>query len=200
MARRRLPLLVAALALAVGTTSACSDLDGTDGKTWITGEGSLQQVAVADRGAAVEADGEDLDGEPLDLADYRGKVVVLNVYASWCPPCRAEMPTVVELSEHADPAQVAFLGVNIRDNDSAARAFGKNVGIGFPSFADPGSSVLLSLSDELGPYSLPSTVVLDRQGRVAALVLGKIPGAVTLQDVVDDVVAEGAGEGATADG
>jgi len=114
------------------------------------------------------------------------------------------MPTVVQLAAHADPTQVAYLGVNIRDNDSAARAFGDNVGIEFPSFADPGSSVLLDLSDELGPYSLPSTVVLDRDGRVAALVLGKIPGAVTLQDVVDDVVddvvAEGDAGGATADG
>ena len=197
---RRLPALLAALALAAGGLSACSDLDGTDGKTWITGEGSLQQVPVAERGKPVEAKGDDLDGSPLDLADYRGKVVVLNVYASWCPPCRTEMPTVVQLADHADPAQVAYLGVNIRDNESAARAFGDNAGVAFPSFADPSSAVLLSLSDKLGPYSLPSTVVLDREGRVAALVLGKIPGAVTLQDVVDDVAAEDAGGGATADG
>jgi thiol-disulfide isomerase/thioredoxin len=192
---RRLPLLVTALVLALGTTSACSDLDGTEGKTWITGEGSLQQVPAGERGKPVEVTGDDLDGDPLDLADYRGKVVVLNVYASWCPPCRAEMPTVVQLAEHADAAQVAYLGVSIRDNDSAARAFGENFGIGFPSFSDPSSAVLLALSDKLGPYSLPSTVVLDREGRVAALVLGKIPGAVTMQDVVDDVVAEGVAEG-----
>ena len=190
MPRRRLPLLVATLLLAAAASTACSDLDGTDGKTWITGEGSLQQVSVAERGRPVDVAGEDLEGAPLDLADYRGKVVVLNVYASWCPPCRAEMPTVVQLAEHADPAQVEYLGVNIRDNGSAARAFVDNQGIGFPSFADPGSAVLLALSDKLGPYSLPSTVVLDREGRVAALVLGKIPGAVTMQDVVDDVVAE----------
>lgn len=187
---RRLLVLMAALAVTAATASACTDLDGTDGKTWITGAGSLEQVPVGDRGRPVEATGEDLDGDALDLADYRGKVVVINVYASWCPPCRAEMPTVVELAEHADPAQVSYLGVNIRDNDSAARAFGENFDVGFPSFADPSSSVLLALSDKLGPYSLPSTVVLDRQGRVAALVLGKIPGAVTMQDVVDDVVAE----------
>ncbi len=192
--RRRVPVLLAALAVTVGMATACTDLDGTEGKTWITGAGSLQQVSVADRGEPVDVSGEDLDGEPLDLADERGKVVVLNVYASWCPPCRAEMPTVVELADHADPGEVTYLGVNIRDNDSAARAFGENFGIDFPSFADPSSAVLLALSDELGPYSLPSTVVLDRAGRVAALVLGKIPGAVTLQDVVDDVVAEGAAE------
>jgi thiol-disulfide isomerase/thioredoxin len=202
MVRRRLSLLVAALALAAGATTACSDLDGTDGKTWITGAGSLQQVAEADRGSPVEAAGKDLDGQALDLADYRGKVVVLNVYASWCPPCRAEMPTVVQLASHADSTQVAYLGVNIRDNDSAARAFGANQDIGFPSFSDPSSAVLLALSDKLGPYSLPSTVVLDREGRVAALVLGRIPGAVTMQDVVDDVVAEGSAvtEGTGTDG
>jgi thiol-disulfide isomerase/thioredoxin len=200
MPRRRFPALVAALVLAVGGVGACSDLDGTDGKTWITGEGSLQQVPVADRGKPVEASGDDLAGDPLDLADYRGKVVVLNVYASWCPPCRTEMPTVVQLADHADASQVAYVGVNIRDNDSAARAFGDKVGIDFPSFADPSSAVLLSLSDELGPYSLPSTVVLDREGRVAALVLGKIPGAVTMQDVVDDVVAESSDAGADARG
>ena len=79
MQRRRLPLLLAALALAVSTATACSDLDGTDGKTWITSEGSIQQVSAADRGQPVEADGEDLDGQPLDLADYRGRVVVLSL-------------------------------------------------------------------------------------------------------------------------
>lgn len=187
---RRLSLLVAALVLAVGTTSACSDLDGTDGKTWITGEGSLDRVPVAERGDPVEVTGEDLDGNPLDVADDRGKVVVLNVYASWCPPCRAEMPTVVELAKGSDPSQVSWLGVNIRDNGASARTFTEDFGVEFPSFADPSSAVLLALSDRLGPYSLPSTVVLDREGRVAALVLGKIPGARTMQDVVDEVVAE----------
>jgi thiol-disulfide isomerase/thioredoxin len=197
---RRLCLLVAALAVTVGTATACSDLDGTDGKTWITGEGSIHEIPVAERGQPVEVSGEDLEGDPLDLTDQRGKVVVLNVYASWCPPCRAEMPTVVELADHADPTQVSYVGVNIRDNASAARAFGDSFGVGFPSFADPSSAVLLALSDQLGPYSLPSTVVLDQEGRVAALVLGRIPGAVTLQNVVDDVVAEGVSAGASAHG
>ena len=187
---RRLVAVVVTLVAATAAVSGCSDLDGTDGKTWITGAGSLEQVPPAQRGTPVDAAGEDLEGRPLDLADYRGRVVVLNVYASWCPPCRAEMPTVVELANGADPAEVAYLGVNIRDNASAARVFGENFGVEFPTFSDPSSAVLLALSDELGPYSLPSTVVLDRRGRVAALLLGKIPGAVTVQDLVDDVAAE----------
>jgi len=197
---RRTAVLLAALAVAAGTTTACSDLDGTDGKTWITGEGSVQQIPVADRGKPVDVTGEDLDGNPLDLADQRGKVVVLNVYAAWCTPCRVEMPTVVELSEHADPSQVSWFGVNIRDDRDAARTFGEDFGVEFPTFSDPSSAVLLSLSDELGPYSLPSTVVLDRDGRVAAMVLGKIPGAATMQDVIDEVVAEGAAGAGADDG
>ena len=186
MDRRTLLSLPALLLLAAG----CSDVEGTDGKTWITGEGRLERIGVADRGDPVEASGEDLDGNPLDLADFRGKVVVLNVFASWCGPCRAEMPQVVGLAGDADPAQVQYVGVNIRDNDAAARAFAANFDVDFPSFSDPSSSVLLRLSDQLGPYSLPSSVVLDRRGRMAALVLGSIPGTVTFREVVDDVVAE----------
>jgi thiol-disulfide isomerase/thioredoxin len=187
--RRRLLALVT-IVVTVATATACTDLQGTDGKTWITGAGVITQIDPQDRGKPVSADGEDLDGDPLDLADYRGKVVVLNVWASWCPPCRSEMPTVVGLAGDADPSQVVYLGVNIRDNAAAARSFGDKVDMDFPSFDDPSSSVLLALSDRLGPYSLPSTVVLDRQGRMAALVLGAIPGAVTFQDIVDEVVAE----------
>ena len=172
--------------------AGCSDLQGTEGKEWITGEGRILQVAPADRSAPVTADGEDLDGEALDLEDFRGRVVVLNVWASWCPPCREEMPAVVDLSEEYDADDVAVLGVNIRENGGAdaARAFVRDQDIGFPSFYDPGGEVLLGLSDKLGPYSLPSTVVLDRDGRLAVLVLGAIPGKVSMQDVIDEVAAE----------
>lgn len=183
----------AALAVAVGllTVAGCSDLQGTEGKEWITGEGRIIEVAPSERAAPVEAGGEDLDGNALDLDDYRDRVVVLNVYASWCPPCRAEMPLVVDLADSYDPAEVAFLGVNIRDaSRDNAEAFIRAQDVDFPSFYDPGSEVLLRLSDELGPYSLPSTVVLDRRGRLAVLVLGEIPGAVSMRDAIDQVLAE----------
>lgn len=183
----------AALAVAVGllTVAGCSDLQGTEGKEWITGEGRIIEVAPSERAAPVEAGGEDLDGNALDLDDYRDRVVVLNVYASWCPPCRAEMPLVVDLADSYDPAEVAFLGVNIRDaSRDNAEAFIRAQDVDFPSFYDPGSEVLLRLSDDLGPYSLPSTVVLDRRGRLAVLVLGEIPGAVSMRDAIDQVLAE----------
>ncbi len=147
---------------------------------------------MAERGEPVEVSGEDLDGNPLDLADHRGKVVVLNVYASWCPPVPGRDADRRRAGQRLRPEPgAAGSGVNIRDNDAAARRPStEDFGVDFPTFDDPGSAVLLALSDRLGPYSLPSTVVLDREGRVAALVLGKIPGAQTMQDVVDEVVAE----------
>jgi peroxiredoxin len=85
---------------------------------------------------------------------------------------------------------VQFLGVNIRDDVASAQGFGREYGIDFPTFDDPSSAILLALSEKVGPYSLPSTVVLDREGRLAALVLGAIPGARTMQDVIDDVASE----------
>ena len=170
--------------------AGCSDLQGTEGKEWITGS-SITVVEPADRAAPVSASGEDLDGDDLSIEDHRGKVVVLNVYASWCPPCRKEMPLVGELAASYDPDEVTFLGVNIRDASSDnAEALLRGQDVELTSFYDPGSEVLLNLSDKLGAYSLPSTVVLDRQGRLAVLVLGEIPGAKTMSDAIDDVVAE----------
>jgi len=183
---------VAALGVAVGllAVTGCSDLQGTEGKEWITGS-SITVVEPADRDPAVEASGEDLDGEALAVEDYRGQVLVLNVYASWCPPCRKEMPLVGELADAYPDDEVAFLGVNIRDSSTEnAQAFLRGQDVELRSFYDPGSEVLLDLSDRLGAYSLPSTLVLDRDGRLAVLVLGEIPGARTMKDLIDDVVAE----------
>ena len=185
---RRLPVVGLLVALLVST--GCSDLQGTDGKQWISGEGTIVEIAPEDRGDPVEASGEDLDGNPLDLADYRGRVVVANVWASWCPPCRSEMPTVVALADSLPAQDVAVLGVNIRNDAASARSFAREAGMEFPSFYDPSSEVLLGFSDDIGPYSLPSTAVLDRQGRLAAIVLGALPGRVTVQDLVEDVAAE----------
>lgn len=184
-------LLVVALLVLTG----CSGLQGTEGKQWISGEGTIVQIAPEDRGEPVEAAGEDLDGQPLDVADFRGRVVVANVWASWCPPCREEMPAVVALVDSLPPEDVVVVGVNIRESGglAAARSFVREAGIDFPSFYDPSSEVLLDFSDEIGPYSLPSTAVLDRQGRLAAIVLGAIPGQATMQDVVEEIAAEPAG-------
>ena len=181
-------LLVVSLLVLTG----CSGLQGTDGKQWITGDGQIVQIAPADRGEPIQASGEDLDGAPLDIAAYRGRVVVANVWASWCPPCRKEMPTVVDLANTLPSDDVAVVGVNIRENGiAAAQSFVREAGMEFPSFYDPSSEVLLGFSEDIGPYSLPSTAILDREGRLAAIVLGVIPGRETIEALIEEIAAEG---------
>ncbi len=187
MRRARIAVAVTVGMLAV---TGCSDLQGTDGKEWITGEAKVITVPEAERVAPVEASGEDLDGDDLAIEDYRDRVVVLNVWAQWCPPCRKEMPLLVDVvGDLGDDA--VLVGINVRETGvDNARAFMRTSEVDFPSFYDPGSEILLALTDKVGPYSLPSTVVLDREGRMAALVLGEIPSARTMSDVIDDVVDE----------
>jgi thiol-disulfide isomerase/thioredoxin len=190
---RRLAVLLLAPVTVLALTG-CTDLGNTGDKQYIEGDGQIIQVKPADRGKPVDASGKDLDGNTLDVSSYRGKVVMLNVWASWCVPCRVEMPTVVSLADGFDPSQVQVLGIDIRETGGIpnARTFVAAHHMGFPSFYDPSSSLPLTLSSKLTSISdLPSTVVLDQQGRLAAVVIGSIPGKDTMKDVVDQVVAGG---------
>lgn len=154
------------------------------------GEGNVTEVARGDREDPVEVRGETVAGEELDLADLRGQVVVVNVWWSLCGPCRAEMPMLVEAAAELPGAETEFVGINIRDlAPENAAAFERDRGVDYPSIYDPGSETL----DEFGRYrpsSMPSTVILDRQGRVAALVSGAIPSKTTVTTLVEDLLAE----------
>jgi thiol-disulfide isomerase/thioredoxin len=170
------------------TVAGCSDLEGTEGKDYVGGEG-IVVIEPEDREAPVDASGESIEGDELDLDDYRGSVVVANVWWSGCGPCRREMPVLTDVVEDAGEGAV-LLGINIRDSSAEnARAFTRGIGVDFPSFYDPGGEVLLAFG-RIKPQALPSTAVLDREGRLAALVTGEITSAVTLRDVIDDVLAE----------
>ena len=129
------------------------------------------QTAPAERQAPLDISGMDLDGAPLDLADLRGKVVVLNGWASWCAPCREEIPDLVDFATSVKANDVAVVGVNVGDEPEAARAFAKDYGITYPSIADP-DAVTWGTIPGIPPKSLPSTVVLDRDGRIAATIVG----------------------------
>lgn len=182
--------------MAASALSACSDIEGTGDLTYISGDGQVIQVPAAERGDAVEISGETVQGEPLDLADLRGKVVVVNVWWSGCGPCIKEMPMLVEAeAELAEeqPGATAFVGINIRDlSADTAEAFERERGVDYPSIFDPGSDTLPEFGDFV-PYAPPATLVLDAEGRVAALVNGPVPSRTTLTEVVEDVLAETAG-------
>jgi len=179
--------VAAALALLAG----CTSTEGTGDKGYITGEGAVREIAAPDRGDPIELSGETLDGDDLSLADLRGQPVVVTVWGSWCPPCRAEAPWLVSAAEEYD-GRVAFVGINSRDasTDNAA-AFVRTFQVPFPSIFSPGGEALLSFPGVLSVNSIPSTVVLDDDGRVAASIVGPLPSERTLTTLLDEVLGDG---------
>ncbi|WP_165036988.1 TlpA family protein disulfide reductase, partial [Candidatus Protofrankia californiensis] len=118
----------------------------------------------------------------------RGTVVVVNVWASWCAPCRAETPGLVEVYAQTHTQGVAFLGINIRDSLGAAQAFVRDYHVPYPSLYDPSASLLVRLR-VLPPTTIPSTLVLDRRGRVAARFLNAVAPD-DLRPVLSQLLAE----------
>ncbi len=122
----------------------------------------------------------------ISSQDYRGKVVVINVWGSWCPPCRKEAPDLQAASvETKNTAQ--FIGITSKDYDPApAEAFVRSFQITYPSIYDPTGKVLLAFAGELPPSAIPSTMIIDRQGRLAVRVLSEVS-KITLVDMINDV-------------
>jgi len=185
MRRLLLPLLLLA-ALVAG----CSSLSGTNKGGYITGDGTTTQWAPHDRGAPVELTGTTLDGKKVDLADLRGKPAVVNVWWSGCGPCRAEMPLLQQASTEL-AGTAAFLGINTRDGSAEnGLAFERSVGAAYPSIYAPDGRALLAFPGL--PRSLPSTVVLDGQGRISAMISGPIPSKLTLTELVQCAASDAA--------
>jgi peroxiredoxin/uncharacterized membrane protein len=115
-----------------------------------------------------------IDGRTLTLADYRGRTLVLNVWGSWCPPCRQEAPTLAVLAQQYRSQGVAFLGDDVGDTPSNALAFTRSVDISYPSISDP-SYLIVQRFSQVAPVSdTPTTVVIDKTGHVAGMVLGEV--------------------------
>ncbi|MFC7362835.1 TlpA family protein disulfide reductase [Nocardioides astragali] len=170
--------------------TGCSGLSGTGDKGYISGTGVPVEVSPTAREAAVQLSGVDLEGNEVDLADLRGKPVVVNVWASWCPPCRVEQPDLNAAHEELGD-QVTFLGLNIRDASSDnALAYVRNFDVPYSSVYSADGAALLPFAGTLTPKSIPSTVVLDADGRIAASVNGRVPTTQTLVSLVEKVLDE----------
>lgn len=163
----------------------------------MSGDGIITTLPAAERSAPGEVSGQTIDGEPLALSDFEGQVVVVNVWGSWCAPCRAEAPMLAEAARDLAKQDVAFLGIDSRDpSKSAARAFVRRFDIPYPSIYDQQGRTLLAFRGTLTPNSIPSTVIIDEEGRVAASVLGEIS-KTTLYDLVDEASADPGSSGAS---
>ena len=199
---RRTALRWGAIAIVAGlttVTTACSSDPNSvaaqakagDRKDYISGDGTIEQLAVASRGAPVALTGTTLEGAPWTMQDAAGDVLVLNVWGSWCPPCIDETPALQKSWETVQSKghPVKFLGLDKLESPETGLAFLKANGVTFPSLAYAGGVPLLALQGKV--VATPTTLVLDPQGRIAARVSGPVT-ETTLLGLVDDVLAESA--------
>ena len=183
---------VTALALTGCTAndSLANQYRSGSGQNYIAGDGTVSEYAAGNRGAPVAFAGKLADGTPVSSKDYTGKVLVVNFWYAGCPPCRVEAPELQKLSQKYKGDGVDFLGVNLYDTASTAASFEKDKGITYPSVLDRDTgSVLLAFSRTVPPKATPTTLVVDKEGRVAARILGAIPDASILDTLIADAVA-----------
>jgi thiol-disulfide isomerase/thioredoxin len=190
---RRPPLRVLGalgVVISLALLAACSGNDRTSGEGGFIGSASRVTVVPPDQRRPVATiTGPRLGGTgSVSSTDFAGRVLVVNVWGSWCPPCRQEAPDLQAASQ-ATRSKAAFLGITTKDADPAnAEAFVRAFKITYPSIYDPDGTALLAFDRELPPSAIPSTLVIDAHGRLAVRVLGTISRQ-SLVDIVDDIAA-----------
>lgn len=188
-----IPLAVIGLTLAALGWWASSSRSGTTDRGSTTGgydsTDLVQQYEPRDRRELTSFTARLLDGTQLDSDDLRGRPVVVNVWGSWCGPCRSEAPTLARAARYFGD-RVRFLGLNVRDSPDAARAFERAFGVPYPSVhPDDSTRAILAFGGALTATAVPTTVVLDSDGRIAARVVGEVDGS-TLRGLVTDVLKQ----------
>lgn len=189
------PALLAGCTADSGAPPAGDDAGSADavGQGYVSGDGSVRTWPAARRPGPVALTGTSFDGVRIDTTAWRGDVVVVNTWYAGCAPCRKEAPALAALARERAADGVRVLGLNTTDDAGAALAFQRRFDVGYPSLEDRDGTGVANLSGTVPLQAVPTTVVLDRRGRVAARVIG-VASASTLSALVDDVVAE-AGRG-----
>lgn len=192
--RRATAVIAALLLVAVPSLTACgsdSETSVASEQAFVAGDGSIVEIAPDDRKPAPDLRGTTLDGEPFVLSEHRGEIVVLNVWASWCAPCRSEAPGLSQVARQTEGKGVQFVGLVTRDSEASARAFVDRFALDYPQVLDADGALQLQFRDNLPPQAIPSTLVIDQQGRVAARVLGEASPA-TLRSLIANQQEQGA--------
>ncbi|MGV8970321.1 MAG: TlpA family protein disulfide reductase [Microbacteriaceae bacterium] len=187
-----IPLLVASVVLMSGCASdPLAEEFATTDQNYVSGNGSITLIAAAERGESVAWAGESDTGATLSSEDYLGEVVVLNFWYAACPPCRVEAPDLEALNQLFADEGATFIGVNVRDQAETALTFAVEAGVTFPSIIDTNDgNLLLAFAGTVAPNAVPTTLVIDKQGRVAARFLGAIDGQSTLKTIIRETIAE----------
>ncbi|MFQ6483866.1 TlpA family protein disulfide reductase [Brachybacterium epidermidis] len=188
--RRRSVLAGLGLLPAAALLAACgTDTSDRYDTGYVGGDGVTTEIPPESREEPLEFAGTTYEGEEFAAADRRGEVLVVNVWYAACPPCRKEAPDLQAVSEEYAPEGVSFVGVNVRDAAGPAQAFEQTYGITYPSLPDTDAQIMYALRGQVAPNAVPSTLVLDREGRVAARISGAADPSV-LRAMLDRVLAE----------
>jgi len=183
-------VLAAAIALAGCSSPTTPDPSATAPEVafgYTSPDGTVRAWDIDERGEALELSGTDYDGEPVDVAALRGELVLLNTWYANCPPCRAEAADLVAID--ADFPELHLVGINGTDDAGTAKAFERHFEVTYPSIDDADGAALAALQGVVPISATPTTVVLDRSGRVAVRILGIIDPAV-LRTMLDELLAE----------
>ena len=188
-----LAALVAVSLTACGTDPVAEQYLSGDGKGYISADGAVEEIPVADRGEPVVFSGVTENGDEFDSADIAGDVTVVNFWYAGCAPCRVEAGDLEDVWQEYGGEGVSFVGINIYDQADTARSFAKTYGVTYPSIMDVDSGAAkLAFASATPIPATPTTLVLDKQGRVAARIIGQIDGTSILSTLVKDALAESA--------
>ncbi len=194
-AKRKAASLIGAIAM-VSMLSACVANDplaeqfrSGDNKNYIAGDGSVTEFAEANRKAPNPWSGITESGQQISSDQLKGVPQLINFWYAGCAPCRAEAPDLVDLAKQFE-GKIQFVGVNVRDTAATALAFDRNFEITWPSVIDAQTgSVVLAFTGIVTPQAVPTTLVLDKSGKVSARILGRIDKGI-LKSLIQSAVGE----------
>ena len=167
----RLLVLAAILVAILLTITACAPGDAADSPGYVSGDGAVTEWSVGERPGPLELEGTAFDGSAVDLEDLRGQVVVLTTWYAACPPCRAEAPDLVALDALDG---VSVVGINTEDEAGTAQAFERTFGLTYPSIDDSDGAATAALQGLVAINAVPTALVIDPEGRVAARTVGRV--------------------------
>ena len=161
---------------------------------YTSSDGSITELVASNRDEPISFESLNTsDGSTIRSSDYVGSVLVVNFWYAACPPCRFEAPDLAELAAQYADRGVQFLGINVYDDVAVANSFERDFGIRYPSILDTETGeARLAFAGQLPPNGVPTTIIIDRQGRVASRLSGAILDRAVFEDMIESVLAESA--------